>query len=181
MLRFLTIILVTIWASMPVLADSVTGPVLLTVSGNISSPNRDAADEFSDAFFSSHDVSFDKATVFDLASLEALGMKTVKVSYPEWPKKLTFEGPLLSDVLRTSGASGKTLIVRALDGYAPEIPTSEVYDYPVILALKADGKYLGIGDRGPAWVIFPRNDYPKLAEEDDSKYVWSVYHIEVMK
>ncbi|MEM9278952.1 MAG: hypothetical protein AAGA76_10280 [Pseudomonadota bacterium] len=163
----------------PAHAEPSAGPAVLTVTGSISKPNRSAADEFADVFFSSHDVDFEKAAAFDLKALEALGMKTVRASYEDWPKTFTFEGPLLSDVLKAAGATGETLIVRALDGYAPELPMADTEKYPVILALKVDGEYLGLGDRGPSWVIYPRDDYPELAKEDDSKFVWSVYHIEV--
>ena len=58
----------------------------------------------------------------------------------------------------------------ALDGYAPELDLADLEKYPVILAIKKDGKYLGVGDRGPTWIIYPRNDYPELAEKDDAKF-----------
>ncbi len=165
--------------SFPAWSQAPTGPVIVTVSGEVSATNREAWDEFADAFFNTHDVEFEKARAFDLSMLEALGMKKLTVSYPEWPGKITFEGPLLSDILNEAGATGSNMVVRALDGYAPEIPMSDIEKYPVILALKANGEYLGLGDRGPAWLVYPRNDYPELAEEDDSKFVWSVYSIEV--
>ncbi|MEM7213954.1 MAG: hypothetical protein AAF423_00320 [Pseudomonadota bacterium] len=181
MYRILTAFFISLLLVLPAAAEGPTGQTILTVTGEISKPNRKPADDFADAFFTSHDVSFERAASFDLASLEALGMKTLVASYPDWPKTLTFQGPLLSDVLKAVGAEGTKLIVRALDGYAPEIPVADVEKYPVILALKTDGKYLGIGDRGPSWIIYPRNDYTELAEEDDAKFVWSVYHIEVRK
>ena len=160
----------------PALAN---GPALVTVTGNIENPNRGPADEFADAFFTSQDVEFQKAAAFDLESLEALGMKKITASYPDWPAEVTVEGPLLADVLAAAGAKGDTIVVRALDGYAPEIPMSDLTAYPVVLALKMNGEYLGLGGRGPAWIVYPRNDYPDLAETDDSKWVWSVFHMEV--
>ena len=160
-------------------AQPLEGPVLITVSGNITNPNRGPVDEFHDAFFISQDVEFEKAKAFDLSSLKALGFHTVTATYEDWPGKLEFEGPLLKDVLDTAGAEGKVIAVKALDGYAPEIEMQDVEKYPVILALKVNGKYLGLGGRGPAWVVYPRDDFDVLKEEDDSKYVWSTYLIEV--
>ena len=179
MFRIVSAFIISFLLLAPSAAEPVPGPVVLTVSGQITNPNRGPWDEFMDAFFGSHDVEFEKAAEFDINALEALGMKALNVSYPEWPRKFTFEGPLLSDVLKAAGANGSSMVVRALDGYAPEIPMADLEKYPVILALKADGRYLGLGNRGPAWLIYPRNDYPELAEEDDGKFVWSVYSIEV--
>ena len=167
--------------AMSTLASEKTGPVVLTVTGAIENPSRGGFDDFKDAFFASLDVSFDSAAEFDLNGLEALGMTKFTVNYEDWPMELTVEGPLLADVLSAAGATGKTVVARALDGYAPEIPVSDLNSYPVILALKVNGRYLGFGGRGPAWIIYPRNDYPNLADTDDSKYVWSVFHIHVME
>ncbi|MFN3400701.1 MAG: molybdopterin-dependent oxidoreductase [Ferrovibrio sp.] len=156
------------------------GPVVLTIHGKITNSNRGALNEFEDAFFKFGSVSFDKAAQFDLPMLEKLGMKTLTVKYDTWPKAYTFEGPLLADVLKAAGATGKSIKVYALDGYGAEIPASELQQYGVLLALKADGKYLGLGGRGPTWVVYPRDDkHPALKSHDDAKWVWSALRIEV--
>lgn len=160
-------------------AEPLNGPTLLTVTGKISNPNRSPIDDFHDAFFVSQDVDFEKARQFDLESLKALGFQKFKATYEDWPSTLEFEGPLLKDVLATAGAKGTTIIAKALDGYAPEIPMSDLEKYPVMLALKVNGKFLGVGDRGPAWIVYPRDNFDDLKEQDDSKYVWSTYLIEV--
>src|SRR3546814_2873972 len=90
------------------------------------------------------------------------------------------EGPLLRDVLKAVGATGKTATVYALDGYGAKIPMTDLAAYPVVLALKSDGQWLGIGGRGPAWVVYPpRDKYPALKDADDSKWVWSAIRIDV--
>ncbi len=156
------------------------GPVVLTVHGKIANANRGALNDFEDAFFKFGSVSFDKAAQFDLPMLEKLGMKTLTVKYDTWPKAYKFEGPLLADVLKAAGANGKTVKVYALDGYGAEIPVAELQQYGVLLALKADGRYLGLGDRGPTWVVYPRNDkHPALKSHDDAKWVWSALRVEV--
>lgn len=160
-------------------AEPSAGPTVLTVAGNISKPNRGAVDPFVDAFFSFSDVQFDRAAAFDLAALQALGMKKLTVRYPDWPRGFTFEGPLLRDVLTKAGASGSTVRIQALDGYFAEIPMADVQRYPILLAVKRDGTFIGLGDRGPAWVVFPRDDHPELAARDDAQWVWSAYFISV--
>jgi hypothetical protein len=173
-----------LFAVMPLRADAAglaqpAGPVVLTVHGKIGNANRGAVDAFDDAFFKFGNVGFDKGAAFDLAMLEKLGMKTLAVKYDTWPKAYRFEGPLLRDVLKAAGASGKSVKVYAIDGYGAEIPVAEIEKFDVLLALKADGKYLGLGGRGPTWVVFPRDASPELKKQDDAKWVWSAIRIEV--
>lgn len=163
----------------PMRAQAVDGPVMLTVAGAVTHANRGSVDPFDDGFFNSGQILFDRAATFDTADLQALGLRRLEVRYPDWPKGFVFEGPLLGDVLAKAGATGKVVRVQALDGYAVEIPMDDVRKYPIVLAIKRDGRFLGIGDRGPAWVVFPRDDYPELKAQDDSKWVWAVYYIHV--
>jgi hypothetical protein len=156
------------------------GPVVLTVSGDVGKSNRGALDKFADKLPAVQGLTFERGMTFDLAGLERLGMRELKVKYDSWPAEYRFEGPLLRDVLAAAGVSDAKIVRPvALDGYTAEIPYSDLSDYPVILALKRDGKWLGIGETGPAWVIYPRQDYPALAKEDDAKWVWGVFHIQV--
>lgn len=183
MLRSLLAILLAMCVSVSAQAADLAppkGPVVLTIHGKIANTNRGALNEFEDAFFKFGNVTFERAAQFDLPMLEKLGMKTLTVKYDTWPKAYRFEGPLLADVLKAAGASGKTVKVYALDGYGAEIPLAELQQYGVLLALKADGRYLGLGGRGPTWVVYPRDDkHPALKSHDDAKWVWSALRIEV--
>jgi hypothetical protein len=152
------------------------GPVLVTVAGAVENANRGPVDAFADGFFAYHEIAFERAAEFDLAALEALGMHETRAHYPNWPGESTFEGPFLADVLKAAGATGSMLRAVALDGYASEIPLADLETYPVLLALKRDGEYLGIGGRGPAWIVYPREDYPELqAAPDDAGLAWAVF------
>lgn len=152
------------------------GPVLLTVAGAVENANRGPVDGFTDAFFAYHEIAFERAAEFDQVALEALGMHETRAHYPNWPGESTFEGPLLADVLKAAGAGGGALRAVALDGYASVIPLADLEKYPMLLALKRDGKYLGLGGRGPAWIVYPREDHAELqAAEDDSGLAWAVF------
>lgn len=155
------------------------GPVVLTVAGAVVNTNRGPVDPFLDAYFAFNDVSFETAAAFDRAMLEALPRHSLTERYPDWPDSYDFAGPLLRDVLATAGATGTGVRVVALDGYAADIAMVDLERFPVLLALERDGRPLGIGDRGPAWVIWPREAFPELAERDETQYVWSAYFIEV--
>ena len=157
------------------------GAVVLTVSGIIDNPNRGPLDalEQRESLFKYHEIAFERAAQFDVAALERLGVHNIVASHPDWPQEFTFEGPLLRDVLAAAGATGSVVRVLALDGYAAEIPMSEIQVRPFIVALKRDGRYLGIGDQGPTWVIAPPNAGEESNHEQGSKWVWAAFHIAV--
>lgn len=178
--RFLCAFILFVMAAAPTTAArAADGPVVLTVAGKIAHADRGPVDPFLDAFLNNSAIAFDKAATFGVKDLEALGLKKLNVRYPDWPRGFTFEGPLLKDVLAKVGATGTLVRVYALDGYSAEIPMADIEKYPVVLAIKRDGHYLGIGDRGPAWVVFPRDDHPDLQKQDDSRWVWAAYYIAV--
>lgn len=156
-----------------------TGPAVLTVYGNVGNTNRGPLDPFHDALLHATNVEFDEAAEFDLEMLEGLGMQAVETGYDTWPGKFRFEGPLLRDVLAAVGAEGRAVTAYALDGYGARIPAEQIEKHSVILALKRDGQWLGLGGRGPGWVVFPRDQTPELQAQDDSGWVWAVVRIEV--
>ena len=71
-----------------------------------------------------------------------------------------------------------TVTVRAIDGYAPEFKLSDIDSSKFILAIKANGKFLGMGGRGPVWLVFSPHTY-QGQPEDDGGLTWAVIHIEV--
>ena len=155
------------------------GEVVLTVTGNIGATNRGPYDDFEDGFFKHHERKFDKAASFDLAMLEGLGMHEVTVAYSGWPKAFRFEGPRLKDVLAAAGASGRDVSVLALDGYAEEISAADLDAYDWILAVKRDGRYLDIGQHGPTWIVYARRDGKAISAEDEQRWPWAAFLIEV--
>jgi hypothetical protein len=169
------------WASGGWTADLVqpAGQVVLTVAGAIGASNRGPYDEFEDAFFKHHERTFDKAAAFDLAMLEGLGMHEVTVSYDKWPKEFRFEGPWLKDVLAAAGASGHDISVLALDGFATDIGAADLSTYDWIVAVKRDGRYLDIGQRGPTWIVYGRRDGKAFGAEDEQRWPWAAFLIEV--
>ncbi|HEX2116063.1 MAG TPA: hypothetical protein VHM01_16780 [Alphaproteobacteria bacterium] len=181
MIRLFAVVLVLAWSGLAH-AQSLkapSGPVILTVSGKIAQTNRGPFDEKKDAFFKNQQVTFQRAAAFDLAMLEALGMRSVEADYPQGGALHKFEGPLLRDMLNAVGASGRVVKVAALDGYVQEIELREIEQWPILLAVKEDGAYLPLGGFGPTRIVFPRRDVPALADRNDDKWVWAVVHISV--
>src|SRR5262249_42438221 len=160
-------------------SPSPAGAPILTVVGKISQINRPPFDKLEDLFFAYHERSFAKAYAFDLAMLEALGMKRVTIAYEGWPEPLEVEGPFLRDVLAAAGASEGTVATLALDGFATELSASDLAAEDWIVAIKENGRYLGIGQRGPTWVLYARRDGKMATAEDEQRWPWAVFLIEV--
>ena len=139
-----------------------TGPVILTVTGDIGVTNAPGRAEF------------------DRAMLEALGMKTVGTSTSWTSGKHEFMGPLGKAVLAAVGAKGGTLSFVAVNDYKVQISASDFEHYPAILALKMDGEYMTVRTKGPLWVIYPRDEFPELVTKaNDAKWIWEVKSIDV--
>jgi hypothetical protein len=138
------------------------GEVLLTVTGRIEHTTAPGRAEF------------------DRAMLEALGLHTVRTSTVWTDGVLAFEGPLLCDVLDRVGASGKTLVARALNDYWVEIPVEDCRRFPVLLALKRDGRELQRRDKGPIWIVYPRDAHAELrSQEVNTRWIWQLDRLEV--
>jgi hypothetical protein len=161
----------------PAQAGTSAEPVVLTVTGNVASPNRGPVDEFEDQVFAHLQVKFDKGFTFTLADLKALPQRTEKAKYPEWPREVTATGPSLADVLKAAGATGDKILVQATDGYAPEFKGSDIAQDKLILALEADGKPLHMGGRGPLWLFGPMGSYAD--QQADEGLAFAVIRIDV--
>jgi len=154
-------------------------PTILTVTGEISNPNRGGYDPEVDKFFGYTEVEFDKARAFTCKSLRALTTVTVKADFPKGRQVHTYEGVLLADVLAAAGATGTKVTVQALDGYAVETPLDELVAMGAVVAYKRNGVAFGIGDFGPTQIVFPRAERDDLADMSDDLWVWSIFHIRV--
>jgi hypothetical protein len=155
------------------------GGAILTVTGNLSQPNRGAYDENTDKFLGYHEVTFDKARAFSAADLAGLETVTVKADFPKGGDVHAFSGPTLAAVLAASGATGDTVTIQALDGYAVEAPLADMIAQGAVVATSRDGHPMGIGDFGPTQIVFPRADRDDLKDMPDDWWVWSIFHIRV--
>lgn len=152
-------------ASPPAFAETIpipSGRPILTVSGNIEHKNTE------------------DSAVFDRDSLESIGISNLSTG-TDWTDNVTeFEGVLGRDLLDYLGAEGETLFVTALNDYTVEIPISDFETYDVLLALTEDGVTLTPRDRGPIWIVYPRDNHPELnTAEMNDRWVWQVKAIEV--
>jgi hypothetical protein len=155
------------------------GPAVLTIVGKIDRTNRPAFDETQDLFFKYHERRFERAFEFDRAMLEALGTSKAEIAYTGWPRPVMVEGPFLRDVLAMAGADSGKIRITALDGFASELEYKDLAEQDWIVALKADGRSLRIGQRGPSWVVYARRDGKPGATEDELRWPWAAFLIEI--
>jgi len=138
------------------------GPVILSVTGAISVTNAPGKAEF------------------DQAMLAAIGVDRVKTSTSWTDGPQDFEGVTFRKLLDTLGAHGDKIVAIAIDDYAEDIPLGELTRYPVLLAWSMNGKALTIRDKGPLWIVYPRDEYPELQDKAlDSHWVWQLKSIEI--
>lgn len=140
------------------------GPVVLTVSGNITNTNGD-------------DVAR-----FDQAMLEALEQRTTTAATPWFDSAHDFTGPLASAILEAVGAQGKTMRIVALNDYFADVPIQDTRDFPVVFATHFDGQMMSVRDKGPLFLIYPFDEYPELFNEVYfGRSVWQIIRIEVLE
>ncbi|MDN3568190.1 molybdopterin-dependent oxidoreductase [Paeniroseomonas aquatica] len=120
------------------------------------------------------------AAKFDRPMLEALGMASFTTVTPWYDGAVTFEGVPMTRLLQRVGAQGETVQAVALNDYSTEIPVADFARWGVMLALKRDGNYLTIRDKGPLFIVYP---YDTNAELRSPRYygrsAWQVARLVV--
>jgi hypothetical protein len=133
---------------------------ILSISGNISVTNKD------------------NAAQFDRAMLESMGMVTIETETPWYQGPVKFEGVPLAKLMDRVGASGKQAVVVALNDYSSEIPMEDFAKHNVVLALKVNGDYISVRDKGPLFIIYPFDSNPDLKNQTYyGRSVWQVAKI----
>ena len=145
------------------LAGEPSGPVLLEVSGSLDGLAPDTG-----------------SARLDRSMLEGLGVHEVRTTSDWTDGQRTFAGPLVRDLLAALEARGDRVVATAHNDYAVEIPASDFETYPVILALTMDGEPLTLRDKGPIWIVYPRDDFPALRDPAiNARWIWQLRSLEV--
>ncbi|MDR6759243.1 hypothetical protein J2Y48_004559 [Mycoplana sp. BE70] len=139
-----------------------TGAVVLTVTGLIDKKNGDGA------------------ALLDEGMLLRLPQHRIETRTPWTDGIARFDGVLLRDLLAAVGASGDTLFAEAINGYRIAFPLSDADEFGVLLAMRLDGKRLSRRDKGPLWIVYPRDSIAEVRDERyDSRWVWQLNRLEV--
>ncbi|MCT7378325.1 molybdopterin-dependent oxidoreductase [Chelativorans salis] len=164
---------VTVWLSLmgvqffgvSVSAHALEQGTVLTITGQIA-PQTEGTRE-------ARDVDF---TIADLETLPQTEMRT----YTDWTEGLqSFSGVLLKDLIDAIGASGKEIVATALNDYSATIPVSDAYELSVLLAIKHNGQYMRIRDKGPVWIIYPSTESSSTKVNPyNDRMIWQLYRLE---
>lgn len=160
----IALLFATLWAPFAQAQDlpKPAGEVILTVAGKITRTNAEGRADF------------------DREMLAKLGLVEMKTSHSWADKETVFEGVLASRLLDAVGATGERIKAVAINNYAIELETAELRKYPVMFAMKADGVELRRRDRGPIWIVYPRDSFPELKDEKHNfKWIWQLRSLEI--
>lgn len=138
------------------------GRILLTIEGDIANTNADGVAKF------------------DRAMLDRLPHHLLKTHTVVTDGVKTFDGFLMRDLLKWVGARGKTVTCIALNDYVIDIPASDFRKFDVLVATRMDGVRLEPSDKGPLWIVYPRDDHEELQDlRYDYRWVWQLYQLQV--
>jgi hypothetical protein len=142
--------------------DAPTGPVVLTISGDIELRNSA------------------EGARFDLAMLEKLPQRSFETKTPWYPTPHRFTGVPLQELLAAVGARGKTVKAIALNDYRVDIPVDDAIRHEPMIAYLLDDKPMLVRDKGPLVVIYPFDARPELRTAVNySRAAWQVKALEL--
>jgi hypothetical protein len=145
-------------ASLPVPSER----PILTVGGRIANTNRGGTAQF------------------DRPMLEALGTSGFETTTPWYPGPVRFDGVRMDRLLEAVGASGDRVLAYALNDYTTELPVSDFASYGVLLALKRDGEYMPVRDKGPLFIVYPFDSRPELRHQRFyARSAWQLARLDV--
>ena len=134
-----------------------TGKTILTITGRIATTNEG------------------DAARFDRPMLEALGTSGFETMTPWYKSPIRFEGVSMRRLMQEVGASGTRVTTYALNDYSTEIPMEDFERYAVILALKRNGEYMPVREKGPLFIVYPFDSAPELRQQKYySRSAWQV-------
>ena len=117
---------------------------------------------------------------FDRPMLEALDTRGFVTSTPWFKGAVRFDGVLMRTLLRAVGASGERITATALNDYSTAIPITDFERYDVLLALKRDGAYMPVRDKGPLFIVYPFDSAPELqAQKFYNRSAWQLAQLNV--
>lgn len=149
----------------PVRADRLTvpqGDTVLAVHGIIANGNQDGA------------------ALFDMAMLEALPAVALETSTAVTDGVHRFDGFLMRDLLAYVGATGTTVTATALNDYSIDFAADEFERFDVLVAYALDGAPLLASDKGPLWIVYPRDQHAELQDiRYDYRWVWQLTRLDI--
>ena len=122
----------------------------------------------------------DGAAHFDMDMLKALPSVRLETTTAVTDGVRRFEGFLMRTLLDVVGATGSTVTATALNGYVIEFDVDEFDRFGVVVAYEMDGQPLLRSDKGPLWIVYPRDQHPELQDiRYDYRWVWQLMRLDI--
>ena len=128
-----------------------------------------------------------EAVSFDEDAIRALPWCEIHTTTAWTDGIQVFDGPRLRDVLLTTGESAERLSDRqlkltALNDFVVEMPARDAWAYDPILARVQNGRDMAVRDKGPLWLVYPRDAHRELQSlEYDERWIWQLSEIHILK
>ena len=117
---------------------------------------------------------------FDREMLEALGWTSFITSTPWYDVPVTFAGVRMAKLMQTVRADGEAVIAGSLNDYETKIPTSDFTRFDVLLALKRNGEYMPVREKGPLFIVYPYDSESELkSQKYYSRSAWQLARLVV--
>lgn len=117
---------------------------------------------------------------YAMEALEALGVKTITTTTSWTDGPVRFEGVPVAAILDAAGGAPTTVKAIAINDYSADLPADELRRYPAIVATRMNGERMALRDKGPLWIVYPRDDFPELNDEKHNfKWVWQLKALEL--
>lgn len=125
-------------------------------------------------------VNLDGAAHFDMEMLRALPAARLETTTAVTDGVRRFDGFLMRDLLKMVGAQGSIVTVGALNDYVIDIAIEEFDRFDVVVAYEMDGVPLLPSDKGPLWIVYPRDQHVELQDiRYDYRWVWQLQWLDI--
>ncbi|MGB3391364.1 MAG: molybdopterin-dependent oxidoreductase [Pseudaminobacter sp.] len=125
-------------------------------------------------------TNIDDAALFDMDMLKALPSFRLETTTAVTDGVRRFDGFLMRDLLERVGAQGTTITATALNDYVVDIDIEEFDRFDVLVAYEMDGAPLLPGDKGPLWIVYPRDQHAELQDiRYDYRWIWQLRRLDI--
>ncbi|WP_399692947.1 hypothetical protein [Vibrio sp.] len=116
---------------------------------------------------------------FSREQLLSLPQQEISTTLPWVDGESVYSGVTLLAVLESMDlpVSAQVTFV-ALNDYKVAVPKEDFYDYQPIIAIKQNGEFMSVRDKGPYWLTYPLSARPDIDNTDfHAKMIWQIRDI----
>ena len=116
---------------------------------------------------------------FSREQLLSLPQQEISTTLPWVDGESVYSGVTLLAVLESMDlpVSAQVTFV-ALNDYKVAVTKEDFYDYQPIIAIKQNGEFMSVRDKGPYWLIYPLSARPDIDNTDfHAKMIWQIRDI----